>query len=135
MWVVVGGGGWRVYTVQGKGRNSLALFKNINQLYFLLCKFNIQIGQQHDTMSGLYFRFHDLDEVFSKISLESAGEDPLQDLEQAQSRPEPQVGAQKVEEIIEVEPDQGGPLGGDRLGEAHHKRGHVGLKRRVETLQ
>ena len=73
--------------------------------------------------------------MFSKISLESKGEDPLQELEQAQSWPETQVGAQEVEEIIEVEADQGGPLGGDTLGEAQHEGGEVGLKGRVETLQ
>ena len=72
--------------------------------------------------------------MFSKVSLESAVDDPLQELEQAKARPEAQVGAQKVEEIIEVEADQSSSLGGDSLGEAQYNCGEVGLKRRVETL-
>ena len=71
--------------------------------------------------SGLYFRFDKLCEVFSEIGLKSEGEKPLQELEETQPRPEPQVGAQEVEEIIEVESVQAGLLRGHSLGEAEQE--------------
>ena len=69
----------------------------------------------------LYFRFNKLCEVFSKIGVKSEGEEPLQELEETQPRPEPQVGAQEVEEIIEVESVQAGLLRGHSLGEAEQE--------------
>ena len=64
----------------------------------------------------VYFSFYQLYKVFSKISLKTDPLDPLDELEESQSRPEPEVGAQKVEKIIEVEAVQAGPLGRDSLG-------------------
>ena len=83
----------------------------------------------------VYFIFYQLYKVFSEISLKTEGHDPLDELEESQSRPEPEVGAQKVEKIIEVEAVQAGPLGRDSLGESQHKRGLICPGGGVETLQ